>query len=53
MSRSKGNQAMTFRQLTKYNMRKCFFKDHTQNVMEKLFSDSFPQNQNLSISLNQ
>ena len=40
---------MNFGQLTKYNMRKFFFKDHTQNVMEKLFSDSFPQNQNLSL----
>ena len=44
---------MNFGQLTKYNMRKFFVKDHTQNVMEKLFSDSFPQNQNLSMSLNQ
>ena len=46
ISRSKGNQTMKFGQLAEYNMRNIFMKNHTQNVVEKLFSDSFLKNQN-------
>ena len=46
-SRSKGNQAMKFDQLIEYNMRDIFLKNHTRNVVEKLFPDPFLKNQNL------
>ena len=32
--------------LIEYNMRNIFFKNHTQNVAEKLFSDPFLKSQN-------
>ena len=37
ISRSKGNQTMKFGQLAECNMRNTFMKNHTQNVVEKLF----------------
>ena len=43
---SKGNQTMKFGQLIEYNMRNIFLKNHTQNVVEKLFPDYFPKNRN-------
>ena len=46
ISRSKGNQAMKFGQLIEFNMRNIYFKNHTQNVVEKLFPGSFLKNQN-------
>ena len=46
ISRSKGNQTMKFGQLAECNMRNIFMKNHTQNVVEKLFSGSFLINQN-------
>ena len=39
ISRNKGNQAMEFGHLIQYNMRNMFLKNHTQNVMKKLFPD--------------
>ena len=41
ISTSKGNQTMKFAQLIEYNI-----KSHTQNVVERLFSDSFRKNKN-------
>ena len=46
ISRSKGNPTKKFGQLTEYNMRNIFFKNHTQNMVEKLFPDHFPKDQN-------
>ena len=47
ISRSKGHQAMKFGQLIEYNMRNIFFlKNHTQNVLEKLFQDPYLKNEN-------
>ena len=48
ISKRKDNQAMKFGQLIEYNMRweTLFLKNHTWNVVEKLFSDSFLKNQN-------
>ena len=44
---SKINQTVKFGHLVKYNMRNVFFlKNHTQNVVEKLFPDRFLENQN-------
>ena len=43
ISRSKGNQTMKFGQLIEYNMRNIFLKNHTQNVLEKLFPDPYPK----------
>ena len=37
---------MKFGQLIEYNMRKIFLKNHTQNVVDKLFPDSFLKSQN-------
>ena len=37
---------MKFGQLLEYNMRSIFLKNRTQNVVEKLFPDPFPKNQN-------
>ena len=45
ISRSKGNQAMKLDQLTEYNMRNIFLKNHIKNVVEKLFPDPFLKNQ--------
>ena len=40
ISRSKDNHVMKFGQLIEHNMRNIFFlKNHTQNVLEKLFPD--------------
>ena len=46
---NKINQTVKFGHLVKYNMRNVFFfflKNHTQNVVEKLFPDRFLENQN-------
>ena len=43
ISRNKGNQTMKFGQLIEYSI---FLKNHTQNVVEKLFPDPSPKNQN-------
>ena len=37
--RSKGNQAMEFGQLIKYNVRKTFCKNHAANETGRLVSD--------------
>ena len=37
---------MKFGQLIEYNMKKIFWKNHTQNAVEILFPDSFLKNQN-------
>ena len=37
---------MKFVQLIEYTMKIFFFKNHTQNVMEKLFQEPFLKNQN-------
>ena len=41
ISRSKGNQKMELGQLIEHYIRKFFLKNHTENVVEKLFPDSF------------
>ena len=42
MSRCKSNQKVKIGQLIEYNIKKTFFlKDHTQNVVGKLFADPF------------
>ena len=48
ISRNKGIQTINFVQLIKYNFsRKTFFlKNHTQNVVEKLFPGAFLKHQN-------
>ena len=46
ISKSKGNQALKFCQLIEYNMKNIFLENHTLNVVEKLFPDSFLRNQN-------
>ena len=47
ISRGKVNQSMKFGQLIEYNMRNIFFKkNYTQNMVEKLVSDPFIENQN-------
>ena len=46
ISRSKSNQPMEFGLLIEYNMRNFFLKNHTQNVVERLFPESFLKNQN-------
>ena len=37
---------MKFGQLIEYNMRNIFDEKNTQNVLEKLFPDSYQKNQN-------
>ena len=37
---------MKFGQLMEYNMRNIFLKNHTQNVVEKLFPNPFLKNKN-------
>ena len=37
ISRNKGNETMKFGQLIQHNMIIFFLKNHTQNVIEKLF----------------
>ena len=46
ISQSKDSQAMKLGQLIEHNLRNIFLKNHTQDVMEKLFPDPFPKNQN-------
>ena len=46
ISGSKDNQTMKSGQLIEYNKRKIFLKNHTQNVVEKLFRDTFLKSQN-------
>ena len=41
ISGSKGNLTIKFGQSIEYNMGNIFSKNHTQNVGEKLFPDSF------------
>ena len=48
ISRIKGIQTMKFGQLVEYNMRNIFLKNHTQNMVEKLFPDPFLRNQTLA-----
>ena len=51
ISRGNGNQTMKLGQLIKFNMRKIFLKkNHTHNLVEKLFPDPFPKNQIAYIS---
>ena len=37
---------MKFGQFMKYNIRTFLLKDHTQNVLEKLFPEPYLKNQN-------
>ena len=46
ISRIKGNQTMKFDQLIEYDIRNIFLKNHTQNVVEKLFPGPFLKSQN-------
>ena len=46
ISRCKSNQTMNVGQLIEYKRGKTFFKNHTQNEVEKLFPDPFLKNQN-------
>ena len=46
ISRIKGNQIIKFDQLIEYNTRNIFLKHYTQNVVKKLFPDSFLKNKN-------
>ena len=47
ISRSKGNQTMKFGQLIEYNIENIdLLKNHTQNVVEKLFPEAFLKNKN-------
>ena len=41
ISRSKGNLTRIIYQLIKYNLRSIFLKNHSQNLVEKLFQDPF------------
>ena len=53
ISNTIGNQRIKFGQLAEYNTKNIFLKNDTQDVVEKLFSDSFPKKSKLSISLDQ
>ena len=46
VSRRKGNQTMKFCQLKEYSMRNIFLENHTKNVVEKVFPETFLKNQN-------
>ena len=46
ISKCKGNQTIKFGQLKHYNMGNIFSKNHTQNVVQKLFPGPFLKNQN-------
>ena len=46
ISRSKGNQGIKFGQLIEYNIGTILLKNHTQNVVEKLFPDPYLKNKN-------
>ena len=48
ISRRKSNQEMKFGHLIEFNMRNIFWKNHTQNMVEKL---PFSKKPKLSISL--
>ena len=41
ISRSKGNQAMNFGQLTEYNVKKYYFKNHAENKDGRLVPGLF------------
>ena len=45
ISRSKDNRTMKFGQLIQYNMRNIFLDKSYTNVMEKIFSNPFLENQ--------
>ena len=46
VSRSEGNQTLKFHQLIEYGMTNVFLEKLFKNVIEKLFSDPFLENQN-------
>ena len=46
ISGSKDNQTMKSGQFIEYNTRKIFLKNHAQNLVEKLFRDTFLKSQN-------
>ena len=47
ISRGNDNQAIKFGQLVEYSMRETFvLKNHTQNMVDKLFPDPFLKTQN-------
>ena len=50
ISRSKGNLAMKFGQLTEYTREIFFLRNHTQNVLEKLILDPLIKKQNISLN---
>ena len=52
ISPRKDNETMKFGQLITYNMRNFFLKNHTENVVGKLFLNSSKKS-NLSIPLDQ
>ena len=45
ISRVKDNQTTKFVKLIEYNIRNIFFKNYTQNLVEKLLPDPFLKNQ--------
>ena len=45
ISRSKGKQTTKFGELIEHNTRRIFLKNHTQNVVEKLFPGPYVKNQ--------
>ena len=46
ISRSKGSHTMKLGQLIEHNIWTLFLKNHTQNVVEKLYPDNFLKSQN-------
>ena len=46
ISKSTGNQIMKFGQSIEYTWKTFFWKNHTQNVVEKLSPDPLPKSQN-------
>ena len=46
IARGKGNQAITFGRLIEYKCDTFFLKNHTQNMVKKLFPDPFLKKQN-------
>ena len=53
ISRSKGNQAITFGQLIKYNMRNVFLLKSYRKCVGETIARPFSKLSNLSVSLNQ
>ena len=53
ISRSKGNQTMKLSPLKIITQETFFLKNHTQNIVEKLFPDPFSSISKLGISLGQ